>query len=368
MISGYFGLLSVETEWGFWVLALSTLIFTVSYWHKFHRNNFRNIFFRVSLILISNVLVVSSVLISINKAGTFYASWSDFFGLQNNLKSEAISPENLASITKKDIRKAKHTKAGSLVFRKTITGLESGISARVFVVLSPKIAKYLEESNGSNLGTDYQIIELFPGYPGVPETWLGALKGLNAIETLEKDNKIPPTIAIIPSINVVPGLDTECLNVPGTSEVETWLTRDIKTFAQKFIGIDDRKWSAFGYSTGGWCAASLGIRHQDQFNKAVSLAGYFSPTFSAGINSNERKYLRTEYDLVNTLKSGTNSLQMLAIYSIQNDFETRSLFDFKKKIGDLLSLKTIEIPYGGHNIKTWQPYVFTGLEWISNTN
>ena len=223
-------------------------------------------------------------------------------------------------------------------------------------------------SKDFKIGENYQVIELFPGYPGVPSTWIGAMKGLDALEKMDKEKKIPPTILIIPSINVIPGLDTECLNIPGEVDVETWLTSDMKTFATKFIGLDDRKWATFGYSTGGWCAAELGIRHQDQFDRAVSLAGYFSPAFSAGVTSSERKKLIEEYDLVKTIKSQPNSLKMLAIFSSQNDFETKSLINFQSKIGDALSLKTIEIPEGGHNIKVWRPYVYTGFEWISNSN
>ena len=365
MINGYFGLLGGETEWFFWILSVFTLILTVRYWHKFHTHNFKNVFTRFTLLILSNVLVVASVGISINRAGTFYASWSDLFGLQSNLKQIAISPENLSSLTKKDLQTAKKTKAGSLIFKKVITGQDSGISARVIVVMTPQLVAELKSSKNLSLGTDYQVIELFPGYPGVPETWIGALKGLDVMEKMEKEKKIPPTVAIIPSINVVPGLDTECLNIPGTSDVETWLTNDMKTFAQRFIGIDNRKWSAFGYSTGGWCASEIGIRHQDQYGSAVSLAGYFSPTFSAGITSSERATLRKEYDLVATLHSQPNTLQMLAIYSHQNDFESKSLFTFQKKVNDVLALKTVEIPEGGHNIKTWQPYVYTGFEWIA---
>jgi hypothetical protein len=69
------------------------------------------------------------------------------------------------------------------------------------------------------------------------------------------------------------------------------------------------------------------------------LAGYFSPTFSAGITSSERAVLRKEYDLVATLHSQPNTLQMLAIYSHQNDFESKSLFTFQKKVNDVLALK-----------------------------
>ena len=81
--------------------------------------------------------------------------------------------------------------------------------------------------------------------------------------------------------------------------------------------------------------------------------------------SSERAVLRKEYDLVATLHSQPNTLQLLAIYSHQNDFESKSLFTFQKKVYDVLALKTVEIPEGGHNIKTWQPYVYTGFEWIA---
>ena len=102
---------------------------------------------RVSLLILSNVLVVASVGISINRAGTFYASWGDLFGLQSNLKQIAIAPENLALITKKDLQSAKKTKAGSLIFKKVITGQDSGISGRVIVVMTPKLVNEIKSIN-----------------------------------------------------------------------------------------------------------------------------------------------------------------------------------------------------------------------------
>ena len=255
-----------------------------------------------------------------------------------------------------------------MIFRKVITGEKSGVSSNVIVVFSPSVVNNLKKSKDFKIGENYQVIELFPGYPGVPSTWIGAMKGLDALEKMDKEKKIPPTILIIPSINVIPGLDTECLNIPGTSEVETWLTQDMFTFAQKFVGIDDRKWTSFGYSTGGWCAAVLGIRHQDQYNNAISIAGYFEPSFSAGVTKRERVGLKDEYDLIKNLQKGNNSLKLLAIYAKQQGFETRSFKTFFAKAQNLLPIKTVEIPEGGHNISTWRPYVYTGFEWLASNN
>ena len=365
---GFLSITELSTEIFFAAIAVALVVFKVVIWNKIGKHNFRNIFSRVTLIVLINVFTIAAVGIGLNRMGDFYANWSDLFGLHSNLNQEAISPQNLALLNKVDVKRAEKSKIGSLIFRKVIRGENSGISSNVIVVFSPSVVNNLKKSKDFKIGENYQVIELFPGYPGVPSTWIGAMKGLDALEKMDKEKKIPPTILIIPSINVIPGLDTECLNIPGEVDVETWLTSDMKTFATKFIGLDDRKWATFGYSTGGWCAAELGIRHQDQFDRAVSLAGYFSPAFSAGVTSSERKKLIEEYDLVKTIKSQPNSLKMLAIFSSQNDFETKSLINFQSKIGDALSLKTIEIPEGGHNIKVWRPYVYTGFEWISNSN
>ena len=361
-----FGILSFTTEVTLWLATAIALLLTIFFWHKFSARKFRTIFARVSVLVLIQALAFSAVGITINRAGDFYDTWGDLFGSKNNLASIALSPESVSAITAQDVSKATRTSGGSLIFKKVITGANSLVSDYVYVVTSPAISNKLLSTSTPSIGTDYQVTELFPGYPGVPETWIGVLQGVATLEKMEASGQVPPTIAIIPAINVVPGLDTECLNIPGTSEVETWLTTDMKTFATKFLGIDNRPWSTFGYSTGGWCAAELSVRHQDQYNLAVSLAGYFSPTFSAGVNKRERKVLTAEYDIANSLAGTKNNLRMLIIYSKRDKFSFASMNDFVAKAGALITIKLVEIPNGGHNIKVWKPFVGTGFQWIAD--
>jgi len=363
-----FGILGRGTEVVLWLATLGALVATVFYWHKVATHNFRNIFIRISAIFLIQFLFVGSLGIELNKFGNFYASWSDLLGLNSDLSKVAISPESLASISASDVRNARRTPNGSLIFKEIITGATSKVSDHVYVVASPSISKIFESSVSPQLPTNYQVVELFPGYPGVPETWIGTLHGIETMEKMELAGEIPPTIAIIPSINVVRGLDTECLNIPGTSQVETWLTADMKSFAQKFIGIDDRKWTSFGYSTGGWCAAELAIRHTDQYGHAISLAGYFSPSFSAGVNKRERKVLLDDYDLAKIVKSQTLNPNLLIMFSKSDKFSYSSMNKFIEKVGNSIPVKLIEIPHGGHNIKVWQPFVRTGFQWLAGIN
>ena len=237
----------------------------------------------------------------------------------------------------------------------------------VYVVTSPKISRLLESKDNPGIGSDYQVVELFPGYPGVPQTWIGTLGGITTMENLENANQIKPTIAIIPAINVVAGQDTECLDFVGGAQVETWLTADMKTLATSFLGIDNRSWSSFGYSTGGWCAAMVAVRHPDQYRRGISLAGYFEPSFSAGINRRERSYLSSKYDLVKTLKSSPTSLKMLVIASKRDRNSYASTQRFISRASNYISVKFDEIPNGGHNIAVWHPYVETGFLWLKAT-
>ena len=46
----------------------------------------------------------------------------------------------------------------------------------------------------------------------------------------EKFQRIP----VIPAINVEPGQDTECMNFVGGAQVETWIKRHAKIYAELY--------------------------------------------------------------------------------------------------------------------------------------
>lgn len=360
-------LLSLSTEVLLWILTAGLLLATVYFWHKFSHYHWKHISARFSIIVAIQCLALAATGVTINRSGEFYSSWSDLFGAQGQYQKIAISPGSLSQISVKDLRAANRTRNGSLIFRKVILGEKSGISNVVYVVVSPKIAASLVGPTHS-IGSRYQVIELFPGTPGVPQTWIGSLDGITTMENLEIAGQIPPTIAVIPAINVHPGLDTECLNFVGGSQVETWITGDMKRFMQSFMGIDNRLWSAFGYSTGGWCAAEAAVFHQNQYSQGVSLAGYFSPLLPFGLSKREKNYLSNHYDLVKYLKHGHTNTKLMIIASIKDRFANRSAQNFMARANPLITIKYIPIPSGGHNINVWKPYIAPGFLWISGDN
>lgn len=362
-----FPLLSLSTEVLFWFLTAGLLLATVFFWHKFSHWHWKHISARFSLIVAIQCLALAAMGVTINRSGEFYSSWSDLLGAQGQYQKIAISPSELTQITLKDLLSATHTKGGSLIFRKVITGAKSRISNVVYVVASPKIAASLAGPTHS-IGSQYQVVELFPGTPGVPQTWIGTLDGISTMENLELAGQIPPTLAVIPAINVQPGTDTECLNFVGGAQVESWVTGDMKRFMQSFMGVDDRPWSAFGYSTGGWCAAEVAVLHQEQYSEGVSLAGYFSPMLPFGLSKREKNYLSNHYDLIKYLHHDHRNTKLLIIASVKDRFTNYSAQKFLKSANSLIPIKYIPIPSGGHNIKVWKPYIAPGFLWISGAN
>ena len=360
-----FGILSFSTEVIFGVIAFLTLLILVIGWNKLSGKKFRHIFARVSIIIFIQIFILASIGIGLNRYGEFYASWGELLGTKSNLAAIATKTSALKLLSVQDTKKANHTPGGSLIFKEVITGEKSGISDYVFVVTSPKLTKELETGTTPSIGTSYQVIELFPGFPGVPQTWIGALGLVKHLESLESEGKIPPTIAIIPAINVVRGVDTECLNVPSVADVEDWLTVDMHAFANNFLGLDQRKWSTFGFSTGGWCAAEIAIRHPDLYSQGVSLAGYYTPSFSKGISRKTRDALTREYDIAKTAVNQPVNPRLMLIYSPKDHFSYLSTKTFISTVGTSIQTSLVTIPSGGHNIKVWKPYVATGLEWLA---
>lgn len=348
-----------------WLMTVVAVILTVIYWHKLALQKWHHITARFTIIIFIQILALTATGITINRSGEFYASWGDLFGSNNHLAKVAIASQALSTISSADIARARLTPGGSLIFREVITGAASNISDVVYVVLSPKIAaRLLANPDRPSIGKDYKVIALFPGYPGSPSGWINSMQGVTTLERIEALNSVMPTILIIPTINVLPGVDTECMNFAGGAQVETWLTNDVRTFASKFLGLDTRPWNSFGYSTGGWCAAMLAIRHPDIYRMAVSIAGYFEPDVSASHTKRERNFLAKEYNLIALLTKHSAKPKLMIITSVKDKFSYESTKYFIKNAGSLIGIRYVPIPQGGHNTKVWIPYVATGYLWI----
>jgi enterochelin esterase-like enzyme len=122
------------------------------------------------------------------------------------------------------------------------------------------------------------VIELFHGSPGQPQNWLVQLRIAKVMKTLLAHRVIGPVVLVMPTDNAGHRAE-ECLNSRLGAD-ETYLTSDLRQQVEtEFrVSADPQEWATGGYSSGGYCAANLAVRHRQMFGAAFALDGYFDPS------------------------------------------------------------------------------------------
>jgi hypothetical protein len=151
-----------------------------------------------------------------------------------------------------------------------LSGRQSGYDRRALLYLPPQ---YGEPQYAH---VRFPVVELFHGSPGSPLAWDTLLRIDQVANQLIESRAIGPMILVMPSIDG-PGRDyQDCVNGPGVSD-ETYLLNDVRADleAKYRVSLDGYQWGASGYSSGGFCAANLALRHPTWFGAAAVMNGYY---------------------------------------------------------------------------------------------
>lgn len=72
-----------------------------------------------------------------------------------------------------------------------------------------------------------------------------------------------------------PTQDTLCRDTSRFGNAATYITEDVPAWAEAHLNVtrDHRYWTAAGYSNGGLCALSFGLRHPDVFSNVLDISG-----------------------------------------------------------------------------------------------
>ena len=96
------------------------------------------------------------------------------------------------------------------------------------------------------------------------------------MDALLAKHLIGPVVLVMPAINGAGHDYQDCVNGPGVND-ETYLTKDVRAdvLAHYRVTQDPYEWGMAGYSSGGYCAANLALRHPTSFGAAAVINGYF---------------------------------------------------------------------------------------------
>ena len=260
------------------------------------------------------------------------------------------------------VKLGKLSPEGSLTIRRIVRGELSGITGEVYFSLPPSYVRALEA--GVKPRTDYPVITFLSGYPGYETAWIKGMQVVSREEKLLKAGKMPEVISVFPQVNVAGQFDAECMNVVGGPQVESWLSQDVYSFTNDWLDLVPRTWNVVGYSTGGWCATMLALRHPDHFAKAASIAGYYSPTPAKQVTAEEKVRLEIEYDLYSLIARSQIPVSVVVVNSTDDRGSHASTNEFLRRTKGHLKTTEFVLNGVGHNFNAWKEVVNPILIWF----
>jgi enterochelin esterase-like enzyme len=211
----------------------------------------------------------------------------------------------------------------------------------------------------------YPVIEALHGYPGVPAQWLHALTGPQILDREIAAGRMAPTVVLFPQQSPRPlRLDTECTNLVGSAQTETFLTQDVPAYMPTHFNVrsDQSAWSLIGFSAGAYCATQLLLRHPNQYAAAASLSGYLDPGIHVGDGSEH-----TTYNIVWRLQHLPIPAVALYLTCARSDAHAFTATAAIAKVGhNPLSLTTAYINGGGHSSQSWRAMEAPAFDWLSS--
>lgn len=350
------------------VLALVVFVVLLTGWPK-QRSGWWVLPARASLLVALNVLVLAIAAALLNNQYAFYASWSDLFDTSDSASVQHYGGEvTEASVTlpwsgpQPSASPSAPIRAKARQHQYRVVGARSHFTNDVIV--------RLPEHYDPHSAQQYPVILALHGYPGNPKAFARIDGFYDGLDRAARTKLMASAIVVMPQINYPRTLDTECVDIPGGPQAETWLAQDVPQWVMEHFAAraDRRAWVTYGYSFGGWCAAMLSMRHPGTFGGAVVLQGYFRPEFEEpvrGFTPGSAEYRK--YDLVALARRNPPPLAMWVLASKPDRISYPTTKEFIAAARAPMSV-TADLPvHGGHNNSVWEGKNLQIFTWLGRT-
>ncbi len=244
-----------------------------------------------------------------------------------------------------------------------LPGKLSGYNRRGLVYLPPQYgqAKYAQ--------VRFPVVELFHGTPGTPLAWDTRLRIGQVADSLIARHLIGPMVLVMPAINGPGRQYQDCVNGPAVND-ETYLTKDVRTdvYARYRVSQDPYEWGMAGYSSGGYCAANLALRHRGSFGAAAVINGYFraadGPAGAALNNSQPLEAVNSPLYLAERLTPNSSPLPAFWVAAGTNDkpdYKPATMFAAALDRGQQVPFVKLN---AGDTANAWQAALPAALTWL----
>ncbi|WP_220182752.1 alpha/beta hydrolase [Sphaerisporangium album] len=331
----------------------------------------------MGVLLLNQILTLALLGLALNNYFGFYGSWADLLGTDTSQSAPIVADQGpgvppaevtggvqVIGTTRVPLISGRNGDAGGRLQQVVISGATSRLSSPAYIYLPPQ---YFEERYAN---TRFPVIVALTGYPGDARNLVTRMN-MPAVAARAIDRReMIPTIMVLMRPTVAPPRDTECVDVPGGPQAETYFTKDLKeAMAGSFrVGTDAANWGILGASTGGYCALKIAMRHPEAYSAAVSLSGYFKPPIDAttgDLFGGSRK-LRNENDMMWRLDHLPHPpISVLVTSSRKGESNYPSTLAFLRAVKPPMQAASLILPSGGHNFNTWIRELPQALPWLA---
>jgi enterochelin esterase-like enzyme len=315
----------------------------------------RHLAVKVGAGVLALLLAVVSGVAVVNVYYGYYQTWGQLSADLTNSYSSFTTPHTHAH--------AKASAGHGEIRKLELTGRRSGIAREAYVYLPPQ---YFDRAYAH---TRFPVVELLHGSPGSPVNWVLQINIQSIMDQLIDKNLVGPMIVVMPSIDAHRSFQ-DCVDAPGALD-DTYISQDVPADvrADYRASLVPAEWGIGGYSSGGYCAANLVMRHRSAYGAAGIMDGYFRPTdgpAAVALHSDPRlEAVNNPLMAVERLGRGASPLPSFWISAGTADAKySLGARAFVHALHGVIGVDYTKEPGAGHNFYAWRPAIPRMLGWM----
>ncbi|MER8007208.1 alpha/beta hydrolase-fold protein [Streptomyces sp. NPDC094149] len=383
------GLTSRTTVYAMVALAALSLALLVWLWPRLAKPGVWQVLGRLCAIGVTQVTIVAAFACGVNSSYQFFGSWGELFG---NVDTAPVGVTQAADQNGDGSVNGISSVHGSLVQPagneqlSRVSGLPKGPAAAVGRVESVKIIgkrtgvvdpafvylppQYFQKAYHR---MRFPVIVALSGYPGSIFNLAQHLRVSQTAGELQSKGQMQPTIMVMIRPTIAPPRDTECVDVPGGPQTETFLAKDLPEAVRSVYraGHDASAWGVMGYSSGASCALQLTMRNPHVYTTAAALSPDYKvkddPTTGNLFGSGLGRQARVDgHDLMWRLAHlPAPQVSVLVANSKHGEKGYAETQAFIRAVKAPMRVASILPENGSHNFPTWVREMPAALKWMN---
>ncbi|MEV0905200.1 alpha/beta hydrolase [Streptomyces hokutonensis] len=380
------GLTSETTVYVMAAVAVVCVALLVWVWPRLAKPTVRQVLGRLTAIGVTQVTIIAAFACWLNSSYQFFGSWDELFGNTDtapvgvtqaadhnggatgvSVKGALVQPASDEQLNRVSGLPTGNPAVNGKVESVKVIGRRTGVVDPAFVYLPPQ---YFQKAYARQR---FPVVVALSGYPGSIFNLAQYLRVSQTAGQLQKNGQMQPTIMVMIRPTIAPPRDTECVNVPGGPQTETFLAKDLPQALKSAyrIGHDASAWGVMGYSSGGSCALQLTMRNPHVYTTAAALSPDYrvkdDPTtgnlFGSGLGRVNRV---NGHDLMWRLKHlPAPQVSVLVAESRHGERGYPQTLAFIKAVKAPMRVVSILPESGSHNFPTWVREMPAALKWMN---